>query len=237
MWVKVETEKDVEDFMNNYGIALDNCCPNIDSVRYENYKLLLAVDSWRFGKMELLFEDVMHFSFSGRDDRNIHNLGGFELSVRDDLLGTAHRQNLLIWTDNCKVSHCNGYFDPIKDNSVIICKSMKYRFIGVDDVETEQSLKDIVEENYLIEIAWDYFWENLDSYINSPEALEYGIKSRQDIKPYFESYALKHFPDSSETLIVMTIKFYSAENNKYIGYYDLVFNKNLEITDDFFVTE
>ncbi|MCM1315555.1 MAG: hypothetical protein NC040_01655 [Muribaculaceae bacterium] len=67
--------------------------------------------------------------------------------------------------------------------------------------------------------------------------MQYGITDRNSINPYFTSYALKHFPDSSETFIVMTIKFYSAENNKYLGYYDLVFNMNLEITDDFFVIE
>lgn len=114
---------------------------------------------------------------------------------------------------------------------------MKYRITGrINNTITESSLKNIVEENHLIEIAWDGFYANLDDYIKSDEAEEYGITSRESVKPYFRCYGLKYFPETETTYIVMTIKFNDI-NNKYLGYYEIVFDKNLEIIDDFFVIE
>lgn len=239
-WHEVNSEKDIEVFMRKTDIDYSDESVEIVSLKYENHSLSLVIESWTLGRLEMFFEGVRHFSNFGLGRNYWKYCGGCYLEFRTDLLGITRNDRLIVWTDNHSVLNGESLFQFDYDNSVIVADSMKYRFIGViDDSETEQSLKEIVKENYLIEIAWDNFWENLDKYIQEEkaEALQYGITGREGIKPYFESYSLKHFPDSSETFIVMRIKFYSAENNKYLGYYDIIFNMNLETTDDFFVVE
>lgn len=239
MWKEIKTEKDVEDFMQKTDICYADESFEIVSLKYENHSLSLVIESRTTGKIEMFFEYVYHFS-NFKFGRSYGKYdGGCYLEFRTDLLGRTRNDRLIVWTDNHSVLNGDTFFEFDSDNVVIIADSMKYRFIAIDDSETEQSLKEIVKENYLIEIAWDNFWENLDKYIQEEkaESLQYRITGREGIKPYFESYSLKHFLDSSETFIVMTIKFYSAENNKYLGYYDIIFNMNLEIKDDFFVIE
>lgn len=236
MWNEINSDEDIKKLME-YTHMCDDFSTDVLSVSYngtgfENSLLLTLDKNFYFDKMEMLFEGVRHFRFSGRNDSSISTINGYSLEIRTDLLGKTRNNKLIVWTDGCKVEHRNGYFDFEKDNCIVIADSLKYRFIEdtKTEPESEKSLKEIVEENYLIEITWDNFWKNFD------ESLKYGIKSREDIKPFFESYSMKYFPESSETLIVMTIKFFSAEN-EYLGYYDLLFDKNLEIKDDFFVIE
>lgn len=239
-WHEINSDEDIEVFIQKTDICRDDESFKIVSLKYENHSLSLVIESYTTGRLEMFFDGVCHFS-NFRLGRSYWKYdGGCYLEFRTDLLGRTRDDRLIVWTDNHSILTNDTLFKFDSDNSVIVAYSMKYRFIGIiDDTETEQSLKEIVKENYLIEIAWDYFWKSFDSYIKEEktEALQYGITVRDSIKPYFESYSLKHFPDSSETFIVMTIKFYSAENNKYLGYYDLIFNMNLEITDDFFVIE
>ena len=241
MWTEINSEKDVEDFLIKTEIMDDWDDIEIISMKYENHNISLIVECRTFGRLEMFFESVQHFSNFTLSRSYRVPCKKCYLELRTDLLGITRDDRLIVWTDNYRVLNSDSLFEFDSDNSVIVAYSMKYWFIGIiDDTETEQSLKEIVEENYLIEITWDKFWENFDEYMSSEnfyEAVLYGITKRADIKPYFESYALKHFPDSSETFIVMTIKFYSAENNKYLGYYALVVNMNIEITDDFFVIE
>lgn len=236
MWTEINFDKDIEVFMEKTAICDADESFKIVSMKYENHNLSLVIESRTTGRIEMFFEYVYHFSNFrfGRSYRKYD--GGCYLEFRTDLLGRTRNDRLIVWTDNHSVLNDVLEFDS--DNAVIVARRMKYRFVAIDDNETEQSLKEIVEENYLIEISWDKFWENLDRYIQEEktESLQYGITGREDIKPYFESYSLKHYPDSSETSLVMTIKFYSADDN-YIGYYDLIFGKDLEIKDDFFVTE
>lgn len=99
--------------------------------------------------------------------------------------------------------------------------------------QAEQLLKEIVEENHLIETTWENFWKTFDEYVESGELKEDRITGRESVEAYLWAYALKNFV--SETLIVISIHFDLAENGHYLGYYDLVFDENLEITDDFFV--
>lgn len=101
--------------------------------------------------------------------------------------------------------------------------------------QAEQLLKEMVEENHLIEITWENFWKTFDEYVDSGELEEDGITGRESVEAYLRAYALKHF--SSYTLIVISINFDLAENGHYLGYYDLVFDMDFEIIDDFFVIE
>lgn len=236
MWNEINSDKDVEVFHQKTAICVAEESFKIVSMKYENHNLSLVIESRTTGRIEMFFEYVYHFS-NFRFGRSYWKYdGGCYLEFHTDLLGRNRNDRLIVWTDNHSVLNDVLKFDS--DNAVIVAERMKYRFISIDDSETEQSLKEIVEENYLIDITWDSFWKNLDSYIQEEkaESLQYGITDRGDIKPYFESYSLKHCPDSSETFIVMTIKFYSV-HDKYIGYYKLIFGKDLEIKDDFFVIE
>lgn len=236
MWTEINSDKDIEAFMQKTAICDADESFEIVSMKYENHNLSLVIESRTTGKIEMFFEYVYHFS-NFRFGRSYWKYdGGCYLEFRTDLLGRTRNDRLIVWTDNHSV--LNNVLESDSDNAVIVAERMKYRFVAIDNSETEQSLKEIVKENYLVEITWDNFWKNLDRYIQEEktESLQYGITGRKDIKPYFESYSLKHYPDSSETSLVMTIKFYSADDN-YIGYYDLIFGKDLEIKDDFFVTE
>lgn len=245
MWTEIINQKSIEDFMKKTDTMEDWETLDIISLKYEKHSLSMIVENTTFGRLEMFFEGVRQFSRIDYQTGFYTYCHGSFLQIRTDLCGQVrHDKPLIVWTDNyCVKSRediLNGEKYNIQDKIVVVAERMKYRFIGIaENINNEYSLKKIVEENYLVEIAWDKFWENFDSYIEEDrnEALQYGITDRNSIKPYFESYALKHFPDSSETFIVMTIKFYSAENNKYLGYYALVFNMNLEITDDFFVIE
>ena len=82
-----------------------------------------------FDKMEMLFEGVRHFRFSGRNDSNVSTINGYSLEIRTELLGKTRNNKLIVWTDYCKVEHHNGYFDFEKDNCIVIADSLKYRFI------------------------------------------------------------------------------------------------------------
>lgn len=241
MWTEIKTKKDVEDFMKKTEIKDDWENLDIISLEYEKHIISIIVECRTFGRLEMFFEGVCHFSNIDYNNSNYTYCQGCYLQIRTDLCGQVRNDKpLIVWTDRGSVKTREDILSGEENKTIIVARSMKYRFIGIiDDTETEQSLKEIVKENYLVEIAWDNFWENLDRYIQEEksEALQYSITGREDIKPYFESYSLKHFPDSSETFIVMIIKLYSAENNKYLGYYDIIFNMNLEITDDFFVVE
>lgn len=238
MWNEINDDKDLEDFRHKTEIKDDWENVEIVSFKYENNDLSLVIESRTLGRLEMLFEDVCHFSNCRLGRSYWKYPEGCYLEFRTDLLGKTRNDRLIMWTDSSKVFQKEKPFDFESDNSIVIAYKMKYRFIDtIDETKAEQSLKEIVEENYLIEITWDNFWKKLDSYIEDEraEAVQHGIISRDSIRPYFESYSLKHFPENSEMFIVITIKFYSAENDKYLGYYDLVFNMNLEITDDFFV--
>ena len=236
MWTEINSDKDIEVFRQKTAICDADESFEIVSMKYENHNLSLVIESRKTGKIEMFFEYVCHFS-NFRFGRNYGYDGGCYLEFHTDLLGRTRNDRLIVWTNNHSVLN-DTLFEFDSDNAVIVAYRMKYRFFYIDENETEQSLKEIVEENYLIDVTWDKFWENFDSYIidEKNEALQYGMTSRADIKPYFESYSLEHYPDSSETDIVMMIEFYSV-NDKYIGYYKLIFGKDLEIKDDFFVTE
>lgn len=238
MWNEINTDEDIEDFRHKTEIKDDLENVEIVSFKYENHSLSLVIESHTLGRLEMLFEEVHHFSNFRLGRSYGKYCGGCYLEFRTDLLGKTRDDRLIMWTDSIRVFQHEKPFDFEADNAIVIAYKMKYRFINtIDETKAEQSLKEIVEENYLIEITWDNFWKNLDSYIEGEraEAVQYGIISRDSIRPYFESYSLKHFPEKSETFIVITIKFYSAENDEYLGYYDLIFDMNLEITDDFFV--
>lgn len=243
MWTEIITQKDVEDFMKKTEIFDDWQKVEIISLKYKKHTVSMIVENATFGRLEMFFEGVCQFSRIDYQNSGFHTYcqGSF-LQIRTDLRGQVrHDKPLIVWTDNyCVKSRediLNGETDSIQDKIVIVAREMKYRFISIaENPDNEYSLKEIVEENYLVEIAWDYFWKNLDDYIKSDEAEEYHITSRESIKPYFSCYGLKYFPERDNTLIVLTIKFNDI-NNKYLGYYDIVFNKNLEITDDFFVIE
>lgn len=106
------------------------------------------------------------------------------------------------------------------------------------------SLKNIVEENSLIDITWDYFWHIFDNYIIEcpEEANSLNIKDRSSIKVYFHYYSYKHHPKSSEGVIyaydyIETSITFCYPDGTYLGHYDLIFDFNLNILDDFFVIE
>lgn len=234
MWTEINSEKDIEDFMRKTEMDdWDNL--EIISLKYEKYNISMIVECRTFGRLEMFFKSVHHFS-NFRLGRSYHTYcNRCCLQFRYDLLGKTRNDRLILWTDSPLVANHDDIFNNEDNNTVVIAYGMKYRFIDIiDDDKTEQSLKEIVEENYLIEITWDNFWENFDDFIKSGEAEEYGITDRESVEAYLWAYALKHFP-GNDTLIIITIKFESAENGQYLGYYDLLFNMNLEITDDFFV--
>lgn len=108
--------------------------------------------------------------------------------------------------------------------------------------QAEQLLKEIVEENSLIDITWDYFWNNFDSYIIEcpEEANSLNIKDRSSIKAYFHYYSYKHHPESSEGVIyaydcIETSITFCYPDGTYLGHYDLMFDFYLDILEDFFV--
>lgn len=237
-WLEIKTQNDAELFMKYKGSVMDDDITTLVSLSWENNDLLMMLDTY-LGRLEMLFEGVLHFSFSGQNGGCVSSLCGFSLEVRNDLLGRTRDDNLVVWTDGYKLQYRSGYIDLRNDSSSIIARRLKYRFAEKEMTAPypEQRLKEIVEENYLIEITWGEFFKNLDNYISSDEAKGYGITQRKFVKPYFNSYSLKYFPDSGNPLIIMEIKFDSAENMKYLGRYELTFNMDLEITDDFFVIE
>lgn len=108
----------------------------------------------------------------------------------------------------------------------------------------KDALKNIVEENNLIDITWEYFWGNFDCYIKEypEEANSLNIKDRNSIKAYFHYYSYKHHPKSSNGVVYAydcietSISFCSLDDT-YLGYYNLMFDLNLNILDDFFVIE
>lgn len=238
MWTEIKTEKDVEYFMEKTEIKNDWEPLEVISLKYEKYNISMIVECRTFGRLEMFFERVCHFSRIDYQNSNYTYCQGSHMQIRTDLRGQVrHDKSLIVWTDNRSVKSREDILNSESDKIIIVAEEMKYRFIGVvENCDNEYSLKEIVEENYLVEIAWDYFRKNLDDYIKFDEAEKYGITNRESVRPYFSCYGFKYFPDSEKTYVVMTIKFNDA-NNKYLGYYDIVFDKNLEITDDFFVIE
>ncbi|MDE6519063.1 MAG: hypothetical protein K2K91_01185 [Ruminococcus sp.] len=237
MWNEIDTDEDIEDFRSETEIIDD--CTEITSLKYENNNLLLVLESRTFGRLEMFFEGVHHFS-NGRLGKNYWQYGGgCYLEFRTDLLGKTRDDRLIMWTDSIRAFQKEKPFDFEADNAIVIAYKMKYRFIdNIDDtteksLKAEQSLKEIVEENHLIEITWDSFWNNFDDWVNSGEAEEYGITGRESIEAYLWAYALKNFGE--DTKIIISIHYDLAESGRYFGYYDLVFDMNLEITDDFSV--
>lgn len=237
MWNEIDTDEDIEDFRRETEIIDDST--EITLLKYENHNLLLVLESRTLGRLEMFFEGVRHFS-NGRLGRNYWKYcGGCYLEFRTDLLGKTRDDKLIVWTDSIRVFQKEKPFDFEADNAIVIADKMKYRFIdNIDDtteksLKAEQSLKEIVEENHLIEITWDSFWNNFDDWVNSGEAEEYGITGRESIEAYLRAYALKNFGEY--TTIIITIHYDLAESGRYFGYYDLVFDMNLEIIDDFSV--
>lgn len=116
-------------FLVSIQIMLENTHTPPMNASSEN-SLLIALDkNFYFDKMEMLFEGVRHFRFSGRNDSNVSTINGYSLEIRTDLLGKTRNNKLIVWTDDCKVEHRNGYFDFEKDNCIVIADSLKYRFI------------------------------------------------------------------------------------------------------------
>lgn len=238
MWTEIKTEKDIEDFMKKTDICAEDESFEIIYMKYENHSLLLILECW-LCRLEMFFEGVQYFNNFRLGKDYWDHCGRCYIEFRTDLLGKTRDDRLIVCTDNHKILNCENIFFNDTNGAVIVAYQMKYRITDrINNTMTESSLKNIVEENYLIEIAWDYFYANLDDYIKSEsdEAEQYGITSRESVKPYFRCYGLKYFTETEETYIVLTIKFNDI-NNKYLGYYDIVFNTNLEIIDDFFVIE
>lgn len=133
MWNKINSDEDIKELMEDAHIC-DDFSTDVLSVSYsrtgyENSLLITLDKNFYFDKMEMLFEGVRHFRFSGRNDSNVSTINGYSLEIRTELLGKTRNNKLIVWTDYCKVEHHNGYFDFEKDNCIVIADSLKYRFI------------------------------------------------------------------------------------------------------------
>nr|MDE6034998.1 hypothetical protein [Ruminococcus sp.] len=204
MWTEINSEKDVEDFMKKTEIMDDWETLDIISLKYEKNNLSIIVECTSFGRLEMFFEGVCHFSHIDYDNCYLVYCQGSFLQIRTDLCGQVrHDKPLIVWTDNYCIKSREDILNGEENKNIIVSKRMKYRFIGIaENVNNEYSLKKIVEENCLIEIAWDGFYSNLDDYIKSDEAEDYGITNRESVKPYFSCYGLKYFPETETTYIV-----------------------------------
>lgn len=137
MWIDVKTESDVEEYLKATQIC-DDYSYRLVSVEFKTFKnqysadscgLLLILENEAVGRLEMFFQNVIHFSFSGQNDCNIGKADRCELEIRTDLLGKTRNDRLILWTDGCKVLHRNGVFDASQDNSKIIAYNLKYRII------------------------------------------------------------------------------------------------------------
>lgn len=229
MWTEINSDKDAEDFMKKIEITDDWESGAITEFKYKKNNISMIVEYASFKKIEMFFEGVHNF--------DLDRAKNFYLTFRTDLFGKTRDDRLLVLTDNKSVKSREDILNGAWEKNVIVASKIKYRFINIFETpDTDYSLKKIVEENYLVEIAWDYFRKNLDGYTKSDEAEKYGITSRESVKAYFSCYGFKYFPESEKTNIIITIKF-NDTNNKYLGYYEIVFDGNLEIMDDFFIIE
>ena len=159
MWTEIKTEKDVEDFMKKtYTIDIDDSVEMV-SMKYEKRNISMIVECRTFGRLEMFFEGVRQFSRIDYQTGFYTYCKGSFLQIRTDLCGQVrHDKPLIVWTDNyCVKSRediLNGEKYNIQDKIVVVARRMKYRFVGIaENLNNEYSLKKIVEENYLIEIA------------------------------------------------------------------------------------
>lgn len=130
MWNEINTDKDLEDFRHKTEIKDDWETVEIISFKYENNDLSLVIESCTLGRLEMLFEDVRHFS-NCRLGRSYWKYSeGCYLEFRTDLLGKTRNDRLIMWTDSSKVFHKENPFDFESDNSIVIAYKLKYRFIG-----------------------------------------------------------------------------------------------------------
>ncbi|MDE5764516.1 MAG: hypothetical protein K2I00_06055 [Ruminococcus sp.] len=132
-WHEINSDEDIKKLIEDLHVS-DDFSAVVLSVSYNRNdygnNLLFTLDkNFYSDKIEMLFEGVCHFRFSGINDSSIDTIRGFSLEIRTDLLGKTRDDKLIVWTDNCKVQHHNGYFDFEKDNSIIIARKMKWRFI------------------------------------------------------------------------------------------------------------
>ncbi|MCM1315556.1 MAG: hypothetical protein NC040_01660 [Muribaculaceae bacterium] len=139
MWIEINSEKDIEDFLKKTEILDDWDDIEIISMKYENHNISLIVECRTFGRLEMFFESVHHFSNFRLSRSYCVPCKKCYLEFRTDLLGKTRNDRLVVWTDNYRVLNSDSLFEFDSDNSVIVAYSMKYRFIGViDDTETEQ---------------------------------------------------------------------------------------------------
>lgn len=106
----------------------------------------------------------------------------------------------------------------------------------------KEQLNKIVESHGLIDQTWEYFWNSYDYYlIEEPEeSSEYGLTDRYSIKPKLHSISYRirkgDFAIEDEAVIVC-IYMLLIPTERYIGYYDCLFDSEGNFIDDFFVTE
>ncbi|MDE6775613.1 MAG: hypothetical protein K2J37_04895 [Ruminococcus sp.] len=133
-WHEINSDENIKKLIEDLHVSDDFSAVvlsvNYNRIDYENSLLLTLDKNFYFDKMEMLFEGVRHFRFSGRNDSSVSTINGYSLEIRTDLLGKTCDDKLIVWTDNCKVQHRNGYFDFEKDNSIIIARKLKWRFIN-----------------------------------------------------------------------------------------------------------
>lgn len=133
MWNEINSDEDIKKLMEDTHMCDDFSTVvlsvNYNRIGYENSLLLTLDKNFYFDKMEMLFEGVRHFRFSGRNDSSVSTINGYSLEIRTDLLGKTRDDKLIVWTDDCKVEHRNGHFDFEKDNSIVIADGMKWRFV------------------------------------------------------------------------------------------------------------
>lgn len=106
----------------------------------------------------------------------------------------------------------------------------------------KEQLNKIVENYGLIDQTWEYFWSSYDYYlIEEPEeSAEYGLIDRNSIKHELHSISYRirkgDFAIEYEAIIVCIYMLLNP-TERYIGYYDCLFDSEGNFIDDFFVTE
>ncbi len=144
MWNEIETDKEIEDFLNityslhdsvvvsvNYQSGNDkNKSGGIHFSPYDKHTLSLVIYSSWSGYIEMLFGGVRKFSVTCFDDFYLHEIISCYLKFHTDLYGKRRDDRLIVWAD--------GHFEPLEKTSVslneksstyIIAETLKWRYV------------------------------------------------------------------------------------------------------------
>ena len=151
MWKEIETEKDIEDFLEaSYSMhdsvlvsaGYSTGCGETDNGMIiacpgNKYELKLVFDSDWCERIELLFTGVRHLNMCCFRDNYSNDIYGCHLAFHNELMGKTRDDRLIVWADNYFSPKIHGTSIDLKESetSFVIADRMKWRIISKEEAE------------------------------------------------------------------------------------------------------